>query len=162
MMRKLPDYKISIPKELYEPGDRPVFRKKTNDWRDLDDCFNSLVKQAFHASEHGGLFFCQAFAVPITRIHFLRLRRTTEDGSGVEMIVTYQKEMENIYATIRVGKVMMRARTAWLSNGIMVFQSDSHMNWFHLKPCWVGDDFIDGISIWLLEHFHKLELKARF
>lgn len=162
MMRKLPDYKIHIPKELYEPGDKPVFRKQTHDWRDLDDCFNHLVQQAFYAWEHGGLFFCQAYAIPATRAHFLRLRRTAEDGSGVEMIMIYQKGMENIYATLRVGKTMQRVRTAWLSNGIMVLQSDSNVNWLHLEPRWVGDDFIDDISIWLLDRFHKLEIKARF
>ena len=74
----------------------------------------------------------------------------------------YQKGMENIYATLRVGKTMQRVRTAWLSNGIMVLQSDSNVNWLHLEPRWVGDDFIDDISIWLLEKFHKLEIKARF
>lgn len=53
-------------------------------------------------------------------ISFIRLRRTAEDGSGVEMIVIYQKGMKNIYVTLRVDQVIMRARTAWLSNGIMV------------------------------------------
>lgn len=162
MMRKLHDYNVYIPKELYEPGDRPVFRQQTNDWRDLDACFISLVQQAFYASEHGGLFYCQAYAIPATRAHFLRFRRTAEDGSGVEMILIYQKGMENIYASLRVDKVMMRARTAWLSNGIMVLQSDSAVNWLHLEPRWVGEDFIDDISVWLLEQFRKLETKVRF
>ena len=162
MMRKLHDYNVYIPKELYEPGDRPVFRRRNHNWQDMEACFDKLVAQAFYAFEHGGYFLCEAYALVHTRIHMLKLKRTCEDGRGVEMHVTYLHEMKDIYVMFYIDGVATRARTAWLSNGILILQPDSYANWLHFEPCWVGDHFIDEISILLLKEFRKIELRSRF
>ncbi|TCI29660.1 hypothetical protein EVJ33_08375 [Exiguobacterium sp. SL-10] len=160
-MLKLREYPVSVSKNLHKATRETIFRKQTNDWRDVDYTFNRIADQALRISEQDPRFQFEGDTMLYGPMTILKLTRTFPDGEAISFKMMYQQEVDEAHFVVQVLDQGIRLKTAWFPPGLLAVGPLCQESVLEFEPCLINEHFVEHIIEYMIQQKNWMEARIK-